>query len=87
MPNETSLLVPFWIEVQNIVPNKFGVTAYSVDDAFLILEKFGFSINKNHASITKNIKFTELDQNHVVPNMGLILRRGIWFPNLNSSTD
>ncbi|MGT2501894.1 hypothetical protein ACVOMS_15690 [Bradyrhizobium guangxiense] len=24
----------------------------------------------------------ELDQNHVVPNMGMMLRRGVWFPNL-----
>jgi hypothetical protein len=24
----------------------------------------------------------ELDQNHVVPNMGSMLCRGVWFPNL-----
>jgi hypothetical protein len=24
----------------------------------------------------------ELDQKHVIPNMGVMLKRGVWYPNL-----
>ena len=33
-------------------------------------------------NVIENIQFKDLDQNHVVPNMGPITERGIWYPNL-----
>lgn len=33
---------------------------------------------------TRQIRdISELDQNHVIPNMGNHLRRGVWFPRLS----
>ena len=38
----------------------------------------------NRAEIVENIDIRELDQNHVIPNMGVVSRQGMWFPNCNS---
>jgi hypothetical protein len=59
-----------------------GVSAYDYDDALQIIQT---SVFKNGALPTiardiEDVDVSELDANHVRPNMGDVLRRGIWFP-------
>jgi hypothetical protein len=59
-----------------------GVTAFSFDDAMGLIRD---SIFAGHdmpliARFVEDVDIRSLDQNHVVPNMGVPSRRGIWFP-------
>ena len=55
-----------------------GVTAWSKDDA---VELFRQAFPADAVVNVKAIEdMGDLDQNHVVPNAGNWLRRGIWFP-------
>jgi len=38
----------------------------------------------DQAEIIEEIDIRDLDQNHVVPNIGVVSRQGMWFPNCNS---
>lgn len=77
----------FWFtfkEAQQFSPLNIGcgVTAYSHADALAILESMVFigkpvlEIN----SVVEDVDVQMLDQNHVIPNMGLVTNRGVWFP-------
>lgn len=70
---------PYWIKTDQPMTRGYGVTARSTEDA---LELLRVGIPGEYAIIeimsVDNIEL--LDQGHVVPNMGNILRRGIWFP-------
>lgn len=68
------------------LPRHFGVSAYSLADALSLLTTAGFEIDPNQAEVKEGVTAADLDSNHVVPNMGVIVRRGVWFPNLNSSS-
>lgn len=80
----------YWIKLRQRAGGvrEFGVTAANLEDALLHLNRS----NLLEAKISvKNIEdfrevqnADELDQRHVVPNMGVMVRSGIWFPNLNS---
>lgn len=71
------MLIPFWIECDG-APG-VGITAQWEDDALVLLEKaFGGERRPSHAA--RIYDATELDQNHVVPNMGNWLKRGVWYP-------
>jgi hypothetical protein len=59
-----------------------GVTAYSRDDALEILR---FMVFKDEPmlkvqEIVEDVDVNNLDQGHVVPNMGVVAWRGVWFP-------
>jgi hypothetical protein len=66
----------------------FGITAKDLDDALSLLAKAAEEVNRIQINGTmveswREIKSAdELEQNHVVPNMGVMLRRGVWFPNV-----
>ena len=36
------------------------------------------------AEVIENIDIRALDENHILPNIGVVSRIGVWFPNLNS---
>src|SRR6187551_1874204 len=83
------LLTAYWIEFETVgMGSQFGVTAFSLDVAkFLIKEQFfkgllSETVIPQIRKVTENIQFKDLDQNHVVPNMGPISERGVWYPNL-----
>lgn len=78
-----SPLIPYWI----VPPNKrgplgFGVTAYSLNDAFQIIRTAGYELpaDKNTILVREGITVSDLDQPHVVKNMGPIVVRGMWYP-------
>jgi hypothetical protein len=62
----------------------FGVTAYSVEDAKRFVEEAAKSleISAEIMEIVEDVDIRNLDENHVVPNMGPPNFRGVWFPNL-----
>ncbi len=64
----------------------FGVTAYSLEDAEKLLleatEKMGVTLEIEY--VVKDVNVSELDQNHMVPNMGAPNFRGVWYPNIEA---
>jgi hypothetical protein len=78
-----SRLRSFWIVPPDPYgPLGFGVTAFSVDDAFRILRDVGYRLPEDTAEvrIVEDVRVSDLDALHVVPNMGPIVVRGIWYP-------
>jgi hypothetical protein len=59
-----------------------GVTAFTYDDALSLLkaEIFGVAANPPIATCIEDIDVSTLDAGHVIPNMGDVTVRGIWFP-------
>lgn len=68
---------PYWIPL----PGKLGVgiTAYSEADALSLFE-MAFGTDTQHGVPMPVMEMAELDQGHVIPNMGNHLKRGIWYP-------
>ena len=77
------LLTRFWFNTENGLG--IGVTAYSVNDAIDLIkaESLAMIYEPKFDSYVENIDMRELDQNHVIPNMGICVNRGVWYPNLN----
>ncbi len=73
------MLRPYWIEIDKPLVCGYGITARSEEDAEVLLR---LVIPRNYAIVSiKPVKdAASLDQDHVIPNMGLMLRRGIWYP-------
>ena len=77
-------LTRYWIELESQENPwiRFGVTAYSIDDAIALI--MAEALNTDARPITKTIiedvDIRKLDQHHVIPNMGIPTIRGIWFP-------
>lgn len=84
---DRQLLTAFWIEddAAEWSGRRLGVTAYSLDDALALLAEAGHRVDLDSAAVRSDVTSDDLDPNHVVPNMGVIVRRGVWYPNLNSS--
>ena len=82
----TAELTPFWISfpMDPSFPMGFGVTAWSVDDAFRLLEEQGYDFHVRARSVdTKaGIGVDDLAP-HVRHDMGPIVARGVWYPCLN----
>jgi hypothetical protein len=77
----------YWIEFPKRVelPPGFrpgcGVTAFDLVDAFEILRgAFRKGAVPAPTQVVEDVDIRTLDQEHVVPNMGDVTRRGIWFP-------
>ena len=83
---ETSPLIPFWIlpKREGFPHHGFGVTAFSLHDAVRIINELGYARevpeDPGELTITENVRVSDLDQNHIVPNIGPIAVRGMWYP-------
>ena len=80
------LLVPFLFTVNH--PGRadwYGVSAYSLEDAVLLLLDAGFQIDPSDRSVTvrENVRLTEFEERHIGPNMGPMQLRGVWYPRMN----
>lgn len=72
-------------------PKNFGVTAYTAEQAKEMIKKEAeknpyfkeISSGIDTAEIIEDIDIRNLDQNHVVPNMGTVAFMGVWYPNMN----
>ena len=69
---------PYWIRTDRPMSLGVGVTARSEEDTIGLLRRAWPKEAVVGIRIINDIG--ELDQKHVVPNMGNRLRRGIWFP-------
>lgn len=59
-----------------------GVTAYDYDDAISVLRTSIFR-NREMPTITdykENVDISTLDPKHILPNIGSVLVRGVWWP-------
>lgn len=72
-------------------PKNIGVSAYSKDEAKALIIDTLTRINlieyfanlNDDTEVIEDIDIMQLDQNHVIPNMGIVTFKGVWFPNLN----
>ena len=79
-------LKKYWITIGDnyTLSNCYGVTAWTEADAMNILKENADIKNSN--SLIKEIKsLEELEKNHVLPNIGDPVIRGIWYPQGLSS--
>jgi hypothetical protein len=59
-----------------------GVTAKDADDVWRILQSNSYtSVHVADVETITQIKFDDIEKNHVLPNAGNYAIRGIWFPN------
>ena len=69
----------------------FGVTAYSKEEAKKIIFDTMIDLGlqeslrnlNDQTEVIENIDIRLLDQGHVIPNMGVVTFKGMWYPNLN----
>jgi hypothetical protein len=63
-----------------------GVTAYNYEDALHLLLQVVFTndVLPPIQEVIEDVDVSTLDANHVLPNMGVPIWRGVWFPQ-NSS--
>ncbi len=84
----TRALDTFWIEFprdENFVLG-IGVTAFSQEDAFLLIKERGIDHwfeGARETKITSGVRIRDLDQRNVVPNIGPLQLRGVWYPCMN----
>jgi len=76
------LLTSYWFELDSHF-KQIGVTAYSIEDAKRLIQEKAFPKQQfpRIIKITENIQFKNLDQNHIIPNIGPISERCVWYPN------
>ena len=59
----------------------YGVTAFSVADAEQLLARAGLA--RDWSGVIEDADVSGLDPGHVLPNIGGVTFRGVWFPALN----
>lgn len=74
--------IEFEVDERTMTMSRFGVTAMNLEDALEILSSsvFGNAMLPPIKNIVEDVNIEDLDQNHVVPNIGSVFTRGIWFP-------
>ena len=86
-PKRDSDLIAYWITFPNDshFPVGFGVTAWSIEDAYRLLEERGFYFHQqaSRVAIRENITVDDIDYSHVAVNAGPIIVRGVWYPCFN----
>jgi hypothetical protein len=79
-----NLLHRYWLVFEGSFGGSYGVTAYSYDDALTLLKKCEFK-DKDAPKIKKiieDVEISSLDAGHILPNMGVVTIRGIWYPRI-----
>jgi hypothetical protein len=81
----------YWIKLRESLPGMslgVGITAQDWDDAARLLVEAGKVVSAQPIDALmieswREVKdVAELERKHVRPNIGMIQRRGVWFPNL-----
>jgi len=73
----------YWFAIHHI--GGIGVTAYSLADAESLARDAcaSFDVTFDPINVVEDVDVRDLDQNHVVPNIGPVNFRGVWYPALN----
>jgi hypothetical protein len=81
------ILRRFWITLEKLPrPSALnlgcGVTAYDLDDALALVTERIFRGQEipRLVDCVEDVDVSKLDPKHVAPNIGVVTRRGIWFP-------
>jgi hypothetical protein len=79
-PQQSHLLHRYWFPASTGIG--VGVTAYSLADAKFLADKalIYLPAGASLSSPIQDVRVEELDQLHVIPNMGPCNFHGIWFP-------
>ncbi len=64
-------------------PSSVGVTAWSLEDACHLLNAYGY-YPAEPIGVREDVTVGDLDQKLVVPNIGPMAARGIWYPAVNA---
>ena len=83
-----SRLETYWISFpqDRNLPIGIGVTAYSEEDAFSLIQEQGFDqwyADAVEVCVTTGVTISDLDQSKIVPNIGPMQLRGVWYPVAN----
>ena len=59
-----------------------GVTAFTLDDAVILMKEKVFSGRPlpKICRTVEDVDVSTLEENHVRPNMGVVIYRGVWYP-------
>jgi hypothetical protein len=90
------MLKRYWLVIDSnnkFGPKNWGVSAISTSQARNLIKDTARSLGWTHissrdideAEIIENIDLNILDQNHVIPNIGIVVHLGVWFPNYNTT--
>lgn len=81
MPNK---LYSYWISFPENMeyPVGFGVSAFSIEDAFSMLESlnYHYHYSAKNVSIQKDVLPTDIEFDFVADTSGPIVIRGVWYP-------
>jgi hypothetical protein len=78
-----STLTAFWIDGPDPRgPLGYGVTAFSITDAFEIVRRAGYQLPEDTSTLRVHVdvKPADLEHRHVREHMGAIVVRGVWYP-------
>ena len=76
------LLRRYWFKTRE--NTGIGVTGYTVDDARNLIDDASLAWDYEVLEVVEDVDIRDLDQGHVVPNIGPVNFRGVWYPNLTS---
>ncbi len=80
-------LKTYWISFpkDKNLPFGLGVTAFDKEDAFALVEEQGIDWHKTakEVVIQTDITISDLNQSNIVPNIGPMQFRGVWYPCQN----
>ena len=80
-------LISYWMSFpeNERFPLGIGVTAYSLEDAFALVQQQGIEwpAQASRIDVRRGITVHDLDQSNVVPNIGPMQLRGVWYPVMN----
>jgi hypothetical protein len=64
-----------------------GVTANDLDDAIILVKaEYPRCVDRlDVRSVTVDVDVSTLDGGHVLPNIGNLFRRGVWWPRVESA--
>lgn len=76
------MLRRYWFQVDRGLG--YGVTAMSVEDARDLLAAYGYpDADVQMTGVITDVAMDSLDTDHVLPNAGPTVIRGVWFPRHN----
>lgn len=77
------MLRRYWFQVDRGLG--YGVTAMSIEDARALLVTYGYpSADVRITGVIEDVAVDSLDADHVLPNAGPVVTRGVWFPRHNA---
>ena len=76
------MLTRYWFKTDR--GHGYGVTASSQTDAENILKGFGYPLpSERLVGVVAGIGMASLDKEEVLPNIGPMAVRGVWYPRRN----